>query len=107
MAKKGRLSKLEEHYINTNPGLTDEELSKELGRPLETIQKARVDTVETNAVAAEETGHVRTVDGDEAIHGSRGYVTMTGAEAERGDTIPQKFGNRKTSSAIRPAKRGE
>lgn len=112
MVKKGRISKIEAHYINTNSGLTDEELAKELDRTLDSVQRARMnlyqpeDAVAKDVEKDEDIENVpRTVQGDKAVRNlRRGYVAMTGAEAERSDTIAQRFTTRKTADGVRPAR---
>lgn len=49
MVKKGRLSKLEIHYIKTNPGMSNEELASELDRTVDSVSKVIRDTVVAEA----------------------------------------------------------
>ena len=99
MTKKGPLSKIEEHYIKTNPNMSNEDLAKELDRSIDSVSKVIRSTTQTEAER-------KAIDGSNVKHTSRGYVAMTGAESDRADSIPQKFTTRKVSNATRPALKG-
>lgn len=133
MVKKGRLSKLEIHYIKTNPGMTNEELASELDRSVDSVAKVIRDTVvesndsEVEAVNTDDLtdeqkedlkrvenkprddnpAEVRAVDGSNLpvrnLGKNAGWVALTAAEAMRADSIPQRFSAKKGTPGARKA----
>lgn len=102
MVKKGRMSKIEEHYIKTNPSMSNEELAKELDRSVDSVSKVIRDTNESMTEELD----TKAVDGTKVVKlKSKGYIAMTGAESTRADSIPQKFSSKRYKNEIRPARK--
>lgn len=102
MVKKGRLSKLEIHFIKTNPNMSNEELAKELDRSVESVSKVIREVPEP-----QEEDQPEAVDGSQTrnrnLGKNVGWVSFTPADSVQGDDIPQKFTAKKNTVGVRKA----